>query len=383
LILVHITTVPETLNFFQGQIAYMKDQGFEVHAVSSPGPRLTEVAVREKIPVHAAEMPRRITPLKDIHALIRLFRLFRQLKPDIVHAHTPKGGLLGVLAARLAGVPAVVYSLHGLPFLTANGFKRKLLSCTEAFTCRLSHRVLAVSFANRRRVLAEGFCPSNKIQVLGSGSCNGVDAAGRYNPEKLPPRTRESIREHYHIPSESLVLGYVGRIVRDKGITVLEKAWQHLRVKFPTLFLILIGPVEPQDPVPAPVMARLEADPRVRFTGWQNDLPSLYAAMDVLALPTYREGFPVAPLEAAAMGLPVVATRVDGCVEAVEDGVTGLLVRIGDSESFADAIKILLTDVEIRTKMGREGRSRVLKKFKMEQIWDLLYHEYIKLLSNT
>lgn len=381
MILVHITTVPETLTLLRGQIAYMKERGFQVHAISSPGDLLQEAAVREGIPVYAVNLPRRITPLADLAALHKLYKLFRQIRPDIVHASTPKGGLLGVLAARWARVPVVVYGLRGLPYVTARGLKRQLLCGSETLACRLAHRVLANSFANRQSAIAMGFCHRDKIFVLASGSSNGVDAKQRFNPQRISPASREETRKHYQIPPEALVLGFVGRIVRDKGIAELEEAWQSLRRKFTSLYLLLVGPEEPQDPVPAAVISRLKADHRVIFCGRvMNPLP-FYAAMDLLVLPTYREGFPNTPLEAAAMELPVVSTRIDGCTEAVADGVTGLLVPPRDSQALAAAIERLVLDPELRHRMGQAGQQRVLQDFRPEAIWLALYENYLELLN--
>ncbi|MGO9394794.1 MAG: glycosyltransferase family 4 protein [Desulfobaccales bacterium] len=378
----HITTVPQTFGFFQGQIGYMKARGVEVHAVSSPGRPLEEVAARENIPVHAVEMPRRITLLTDLVAIFKLCSIFRKLRPTIVHAHTPKGGLLGMVAARLVRTPVAIYTMHGLPFITARGLKRRLLRGTETISCRLADRVFAVSQANRQRALAEGFSREEKIKVLGAGSCNGVDAAGRFNPQKLAADEKEKVRRFYRIPPNYLVLAYVGRIVRDKGIVELNEAWQSLRQQFPRLSLLLIGHEEPQDQIPREVSAQLKADPRVIFTGWLDDPMPLYAIMDIMVLPTYREGFPISPLEAAAMQVPVVATTADGCVEAVADGVTGFLVPPGDYCSLAERIEQLLLNPELRERMGKAGRLRVLSEFQPERLWELLYDEYLNLMKS-
>jgi glycosyltransferase involved in cell wall biosynthesis len=379
-ILIHVTTVPETLTFFRGQIGYMKEKGFIVHGVSSPGKFLEETASREGILAHAVEMPRRISPLSDLRALYKLHRLFLTLKPTIVHSHTPKSGLLGSLAARLARVPVVIYTMHGLPFKTAKGPKRLILRATETLSCRLADRVFAVSLANRQEAIALRICSADKIKILGSGSCNGVDAEGRFNPHNLSMGVREQVRQAYNIPDYGLVLGYVGRIVRDKGIAELEAAWQILRPSFPHSYLMMVGDEEPQDPVPVDVMERLRTDKRVIITGWADPVP-FYAAMDIMVLPTYREGFPVTPLEAAAMELPVVATWVDGCSEAVADGVTGLLVPSRNSSVLAAKIQSLLQNPGVRKAMGAAGRRRVLTSFNPNAIWESLYQEYASLLG--
>jgi glycosyltransferase involved in cell wall biosynthesis len=345
-VLVHITTIPETFHFLRGQIAYMKNQGIEVHGVSSPGVHLDEVVTREKIPMHPVGMNRLISPFADLRALYQLYYIFRKHKPHIVHAHTPKGGLLGILAARLARVPVIIYGMRGLPFTTATGLKRKILWLSEFLSSHLAHQVMAVSFSTRKRAIEEGFCSYKKIVVFGKGSSNGVDSFGRFNPDRLPPGIRKQMRQQYDIPVGSPVVGYVGRIVRDKGIIEIEEAWQYLRTQFPELHLLLIGLIESQDPVPTEVLARLQADPRVKFICGEYDMPALYAAMDILILPTYREGLPNTPLEAAAMNLPVVTTNVDGCPEAVLDQVTGLIIPPRDSKALAAAIEKLVANPE-------------------------------------
>ena len=382
IVLFHVTTIPETFGFLRGQITYMKEHGIEVHGVSSPGVHLDEVSIREKIPMHPVVMDRKISPFADFKALHQLHQLFRWYKPEIVHAHTPKGGLLGVLAARLAQVPVIIYGMRGLPFVTANGLKRRVLWLSEFLSCQLADRVTAVSFSIQDRALTEGFCSGKKIVVLGKGSSNGVDASNRFNPDKLVLGIRNSIRQHYDIPSNSLVLGYVGRINRDKGIIELEEAWQHLRSQFPELYLLLVGLIESKDPVPSEVLARLQADARVKFTGVIHDMPPLYASMDILVLPTYREGFPNTPLEAAAMNLPVVTTNVDGCPEAVLDGVTGLIVPPRDSKALKNSLVKLMIDSNLRFEMGQAGRQRVLQDFKPGVIWEDLFGNYREMLKN-
>ena len=381
MILIHVTTIPETFNFFRGQIKYLKEQGYEVHGVSSSGDLLIKTGLRESIPIHAINMNRAIDPLKDLLALAKLYRLFKLIKPDIVHAHTPKGGLLGVMAARLARVPVVVYGMRGLRFETAQGWHRKLLSSAEGLSCGLAHRVICNSFSNRERAISLGLCRPGKIRVLAHGSSNGVDAAERFNPARLPLVDKRRVREDLQIPADTLVLGYVGRIVRDKGIVELERAWQLLKDQFANLVLLLVGPAESHDPVPPHVLDSLKKDPRVHWVGFVRETAPYYAAMDLLVLPSHREGFPNTALEAAAMELPVVATRVDGCMEAVCDGITGLLVPPGNSKALAEAISLLLSNPEMRRQMGIAGRRRVIRDFQPEIISEALYKNYMELLS--
>jgi lipopolysaccharide/colanic/teichoic acid biosynthesis glycosyltransferase/glycosyltransferase involved in cell wall biosynthesis len=378
--LVHLTTVPQSLHFLRGQVAYMKSRGIEVRAVASPGPELERFADLEGVPVHAVEMPRRITPLGDLVALWRLVRLFRKIRPHIVHAHTPKGGLLGMLAAWMVGVPGRVYTIHGLPLETATGLRRTLLRWTERVSCALARRVTAVSESVRRRAAAAGVCRAEEIVVLGAGTVNGVDAERRFRPSSCPYEAAVA-RRACSIPSEVRVLGFVGRLVRDKGVEDLVLAWKELREEFPDLHLLVAGGFEPRDPVSDEAREILRSDPRVRLVGQVDSTRPLYSIMDLVALPTYREGFPQVPLEAAAMERPVVATRVTGCVDAVVDGETGTLVDPRDPHALAAAIRAYLEDPDLRRAHGTAGRARVLRDFRPENLWLLTHWEYLDLLG--
>jgi glycosyltransferase involved in cell wall biosynthesis len=377
--LVHVTTIPETLAFLAGQVVDMTNRGFSVIAISSPGRALGFFGERERIPTFGVAMPRRVTPLRDLLAVGRIYRHFRRIRPHIVHAHTPKGGLLAMIGAWLARVPVRIYHIHGLPYMTKTGSRRALLRCTERVACALAHQVLCVSHSIREVAVTEGLCTANKVTVLRSGTVNGVDAMGRFDPARFTGM-REQTRNRCGIPSSAMVLGFVGRIVRDKGLVELIQSWKELREEFPNLHLLVVGPFESQDPLPATVVNMLHADPRIHLMGTQPDPAPLYGAMDLVILPTYREGFPTVPLEAAAMALPVVATRVPGCIDAVEDGVTGKLVPARDPQALADAIRIYLSNADLRRRHGDAGRDRVLRDFRREPIWEALYQEYVWLL---
>jgi lipopolysaccharide/colanic/teichoic acid biosynthesis glycosyltransferase/glycosyltransferase involved in cell wall biosynthesis len=381
-VLVHVTTVPQTLYFLLGQIGYMKSRGFRVVAVSSPGPELAKVARSEGVEVHAVEMPRRITPFGDLLALFRLVLLFRKLRPDVVHAHTPKGGLLGMLAAFLAGVRARVYTLHGLPLETAAGPRRTLLRLCERVSCALARRVTVVSESLRDRAAALGVCRAARLRVLAAGTVNGVDAERRFSPARVSRIDVAQARRSLSIPSELRVLGFVGRVVRDKGIEDLLAAWSVLREEFPDLHLVVVGPVEAQDPVSAEAARFLRSDPRIRLAGYVESMPATYGVMDVVVLPTLREGFPQVPLEAAAMERPVVATAVTGCVDAVVDGETGTLVPPRDSEALTRALRAYLLDPDLRRSHGKAGRERVLREFRPERLWLHTAWEYDALLGD-
>jgi glycosyltransferase involved in cell wall biosynthesis len=325
-------------------------------------------------------MERRITPVGDLVALSRLVRLFRRLRPDIVHAHSPKGGLLGMMASRLANVQVRVHHVHGLPHVTSVGFQRRLLRSTERVSCHAASAVLCVSRSVREVVVAEGICDADRIEVLAGGSVNGIDATGRFRPP-ADAAGRDRAREALGLPAKGLVLGFVGRIVRDKGWGELAEAWRGLRDRYPDLRLLVAGPFEKRDPVSDDVARLITGDPRITYVGVQWNTPPLYAAMDLVVLPTYREGFPVVPLEAAAMALPVVATRIPGCVDAIEDGVTGTLVEARNAAELERALARYLSDEQLRRQHGAAARRRALESFSQEVIWRETLAFYRRLLK--
>lgn len=377
-----MTTVPDSLwAFFAGQIRFMVDRGMVVEAVSSPGRFLGLFAEREQVPVHALPMARRISPLADLVSLLRMCRLLARLKPDIVHAHTPKGGLLGMLGAWLVGTPVRIYHIHGFPFLTATGRKRTVLVSAEKLSCRLATRVLCVSRSIAAVADQEGVCPADRILVPGSGTINGIDATGIFDPARYDAGERASLRASHGIPPEATVVGFVGRLVRDKGVAELAQAWMDLSAVFPDLHLLVCGPVEDGDPVSADVLEYLRTAGRVHLTGEVLDMPACYAAMDILALPTYREGFPLVPMEASAMALPVVASAVPGCTDAVVDGVTGTLVPARDASALAGALMNYVENPGLRLRHGQAGRDRVLADFRPEAVWAAVHAEYLRLLQ--
>lgn len=381
--LLYVSTVPFSLFFLKGRAVFLRLRGFDVRALSSPGELLEKFSLEEEVRIHSVKMHRRISPIGDLKSLLGLVKILRDYRPHIVHALTPKAGLLGMMASRLTGVPVRIYDVLGLPLLDKDGVIRQLLEWSETLSCSLAHLVLCDSPSIREIMVKEGLCSEAKIAVLHHGSVNGIDAMGRFNPSLYGRETPERIRRHLGIPMEAVVVGFVGRIVRDKGVIELAKAWTALRREFGNAFLVMVGPLEKKDAVPSEILAALEEDDRVAITGFVNDVVPFYTAFDLVVLPSHREGFPVAPLEAAAMGLPVVATRIPGCVDAVVDGENGLLVPPGDGDALAESIGRYLRNPDLGRKHGRVGRRRALRYYRPETIWEALYNEYSRLLEKN
>ncbi|MEN1678158.1 MAG: glycosyltransferase family 4 protein [Planctomycetota bacterium] len=380
--LMHVVTTPVSLGvFLRGQPRHLAASGFDVQAVASPGKLLDRFGLDEQIDTHTAPLTRKISPLTDLRALVRLTRLFRRERPTIVHTHTPKAGLVGMIAAWLARTPVRLYTVHGLPLETATGLRRRLLWLSERVACRLASRVICVSDSVRQELIESDLCQPEKAAVLGHGSANGVDAASRFNPKLQSPETRQRVRTEVGAAGDSIVVGFVGRLTSEKGVEELLTAWRTLRRADRRLRLLVLGGFEERDPVSGSSRARLAADPTITHVTHSDDMPRFYAAMDLLVLPTYREGLPTVLLEAAAMGLPAVATRVTGCVDAVVEGETGKLVPARDADALAATIRQYTEDPDLRAKHGEAARQRALRHFQPQGVWQAVDAEYRRLLD--
>ncbi len=379
--LVHITTVPQTLGFLRGQVGYMHSRGFGVHAISSPGPHLDTFGCEEGVTTHAVPISRTISPFQDLVSLLRLYRLLRRQRPTIASVSTPKAGLLGAIAAWSARVPVLVFLWQGSITEGASGLRRWLYRFLEQLTASLCHQVICVSPSLLAFTQREGIVSATKGAVMAKGTVNGIDAK-RFDPARveLPSRAKALCRQ-FAIPEGTPVIGFVGRLCADKGLDDLAAAWQGLREHPTAPILLLVGAWEPEDPVSRQTKTLLADDRRVRFAGHVEDIVPYYRVMSVLTLPTRgTEGLPYAPMEAAAMGLSVVATSTVGCIDAVVDGVTGTLVPPRDPKALAEAIRRYLDDPKLRREHGQAGRERVLRDFRPEDIWEATYQEYVRLL---
>jgi glycosyltransferase involved in cell wall biosynthesis len=379
-LIIHVATIARSFFYFKldRQIRYMTDNGFKVTVAAYPDESLERFALQSGSIALGIRIKKVISPVRDVLTIFNTWRKFRLLKPQIVHAHTPKGGLVGMISAFLAGIEVRFYHVHGLPHMTSSGIKRKLLILSEKLSCSLAHRVYFVSLSIKEIAIKEGLCPHRKAKVLCSGSINGVDALGQYNPRNYDCI---EIRNRLKIPQRSHVIGFIGRLVVDKGAKELIESWLFLREKYTDLILLIVGPMEERDAIPHDIKRKIMEDDRIVYIGEVDDTAPYYSAMDILAFPSYREGFGVVAIEASAMQVPVVATTIPGCVESVVDNETGLLVQPRDSSALTNALESYLSNPVLRAKHGLNGRQRVLRQFQQESIWEAQYLEYIDCLE--
>jgi glycosyltransferase involved in cell wall biosynthesis len=375
----YLLTTSQSLTLTCGQFGFLAHAGFDVTVIASAGKELCATREREQIDALAIPIAREISLGRDVVSLWRLSCAIRRLRPAITNVSTPKAGLLGGIAAWLNRVPCRFYTLRGLRCEATTGVKRRLLIIAERISCLCAHRVICVSESLRQKAIALRVVDPRRTLVLSSGSSNGVDASRFVDSPELS-QSAATIRKQLNIDSAAPVVGFVGRLTRDKGVVELLRAFVILRKEFPAVKLLLVGDFEKGDPLPDAVRRTIAEDSQIIRTGFVPDTAAYYQLMTVLALPTFREGFPNAILEAHAAGIPVVATRVTGVVDAVSDEVDGLLVPLHDAVALAGALAQVLRDKDLAQRLGRAGRQRVLCDFKPAAIWSAIVAAYEDLL---
>ncbi|MFD3165861.1 glycosyltransferase family 4 protein [Herpetosiphon sp. NSE202] len=378
-LVLHIATADMGLRFLLlEQMQAIQYAGYRVRGVASDGPYRAEVEAAG-IPVEVVTMPRSVTPTSDLVAVAKLVRLFRQLKPTIVHTHNPKPGLLGQLAARLAGVPIIINTIHGFYFHEHSSAKqRNFYIAMEKIAARCSHAILSQNREDLNTALAHKIARPEQISLLG----NGINLQ-QFDRRAVSQAEIQAARQALGIPADAQVIGAVGRLVAEKGYHELFRACQQLMATRPNLHLLMVGPEEPHkaDGLTAATATEYGIAERSHFAGMRRDMPVLYCLMDVLAHPSYREGFPRAPMEASAMGVPVVASAIRGCRETVIHGMNGMLVPVRDAAALAQSLGRILDDRLLREAFSRLARQVAEREFDQQRVFERVLLSYAEQLQ--
>jgi glycosyltransferase involved in cell wall biosynthesis len=368
-----MVTAPESVAaLLRGQLDFLVRCGFKLHLVSGRSKHLEAARTSTSVPIEVVSWSREIHLSSDLRGLFECVRIVRRERPDVAVYSTPKAGLIGSLASVAMRVPRRIYVLRGLRYETESGKARTLFRVLEKVACACSHTVVCVSPSLREVVIRDRLAPPKKLVVLGSGSSNGVNVK-RFSRTTDSESSAELLRSGFQIPRNAFVIGFVGRLTRDKGIVELVQAFQNLRKQNPNVHLLVGGDVESPCLLPDWVLQELETGERIHSLGFVVDPVSFYSAVNVLALPTYREGFPNVVLEAGAASVPTVTTRATGAIDSVVDGSTGLLCEAGDAGSLEICLQKLLSNPVATAEMGRRAHDRVLSEFTNERIWNMWF----------
>lgn len=380
--LIRITTVPLSLEkLLEGQLGFM-NQYFKVTGVSSEQERLVAFAKQEGVASFCLPMTRKITPLRDIRSVWKLYRFLKRENPQIVHSHTPKAGIVGMFAAYLAKVPIRLHTVAGLPLTETTGWKRIILNAVEKWTYRFACRVYPNSQGLYDFIIEEKFTSENKLKIIGNGSSNGIDTT-YFSKKHFSEEELKVKKQALGISSLDFVFIFVGRIVKDKGINEMVAGFTKLSSNNPHSVLLLVGSFEDDlDPVSEVTNRLISENSKIIPTGFQEDVRIYFALSDALIFPSYREGFPNVVMQAGAMSLPAIVSDISGCIEIIVQYENGIIIPSKNEFAVFDAMEKLIADPELYESMREKSRSMILSRFNRQEIWQALLDEYRMLQNN-
>ena len=373
--IIRITTIPMSLRWLlKGQLEFINNY-FEVIAVSSSGKDL-ELVSKLGIKTEVIEMTRAITPVEDIVAILKMYFLFKQEKPFIVHTHTPKAGLVGMVAAKIARVPFKLHTVAGLPLMESTGIKRTILEFVEKVIYKFADRVYPNSYVLKDFILQNNLCKNLKLKVIGNGSSNGIDTDYFDSTDEVRNKAKK-IEEENKINENDIVFCFIGRIVKDKGINELVEVFNEMSKSISNIKLILVGPFENDlDPISEASNVILKNNMNIIHVGFQDDVRPYLAMSDIFVFPSYREGFPNVVMQAGAMGLPSIVTNINGCNEIIEDGKNGLIIEPKNTDQLKDAIIKLIKNKELRSYLAFNARQMIVERYEQKYLWNEILKEY-------
>lgn len=370
-----VTTVPTSLIFFKGQIEVLKRE-FDVTLISSPEKLLFQTAADYKVNQHPVVMKREISIIYDILSLVKLIAYFLKEKPNMVHGNTPKGSFLSMTAAWICRVPSRVYYVHGLRYQGTSGFKRKLLMTMERICCYFATDIIAVSKGVKRTLIKDAIS-NKKVKIIWNGSINGIDLK-HFSPKN--PELKD-IRNEYNISENDFVFGFVGRLVGDKGVNEMVHSFDKINALHKNTRLLLIGNFENElDPLREDTLEIIANNEMILEAGVQDDVRSYLKAMDLFVFPSYREGFGIVLMEAAAMSIPAISSDITGCNEIIQNNRTGFLIPPKDENALFEKMKYCIENPDEIKIMAALARKTMRSKYEQNQVWEKVIEKYREII---
>ncbi|MCM1141400.1 MAG: glycosyltransferase [Muribaculum sp.] len=380
----HVFTLSTTAQaFFDGQFKYLSEKGYQITIVAGTEPT-AEFCVNNKVQFEKIDIARRVDIKADLVSIAKLVELIKGEKFDAVVGHTPKGSLVAMCAAWLAGVKTRVYYRHGLIYTTATGVRQKVFKTVEQLTSRLATNIINVSPSLSKLSLKDGLNSDGKQTIIGAGTCGGIDTINLFNPALLSEKEQIELRNSI-LGECDFVIGFCGRLCRDKGIAELVNGFKLFKTKHSDIKtkLLIIGSYDERDTLPRNVIEEVASNVDIVAIGKQpkSKLPSLYSLMDIFVFPSYREGFGMSVIEASAMEVPILVSRSHGCIDSIREDITGEYIDIS-AESILKGIEIFYSDSNLRKTLGKNGRRFVTENFEQVMLWPKikeLFDRYLRI----
>lgn len=374
--ILHVINIYFSLSYFGDQFKYFSQKGYKQHVICSPAAQLKEYSEEQGIEFEEVGISRKITLLADIYAIFKIARYIQKNKIDVIVGQTPKGALLAMIAGYIMRVPKRIYYRHGLVYETMTGFKRRMMIFLDRLTSLCSTKIVVVSDYLYKRSIDDKLNKASKQLILGKGTCGGIDSNNKFNPELINSKTQNALRKSLGIETNDFVIGFCGRLVKDKGIVELVDSFHILKNAHSNrkLKLLLVGGYEERDILPSSTIQKIENNPNIICTGFiYENIEYYYSLMSLFILPSYREGFGMALIEASAMEIPVLGTNHTGSKDALIDNKTGFYIS-NSVDSILNGINKILEHSN-PSLLGKEGRRFVVSNFDNLVLWPKIESE--------
>ena len=383
--IIRITTVPISLDLLlTDQMKYMKARGLDVTMISAAGERVDRLVKEQGCPHIEVNLTRQITPLADLKALYHLIQIFKEYQPDIVHTHTPKAGLLGMIAAKICQIPLRLHTIAGLPLMTASGLKKKILLITEKLTYWGAHKVLPNSKSLRAYMLKNKMIKESKLAMIGKGSTNGIDLE-RFSSLSLDTQIINRVRASIDFQPDDFIIMAIGRVVKDKGIIELIQVFSKISQTYPKVKLVLLGPMENQrveENIPTEILDTINNHQRIVHINWSDQVEHYLSVANLLIHASHREGFPNVLLQAGAMKCPIICSNIPGNIDIIEDQKTGLLFEVKNETQLLKAMNYAIENKDKMIQMSETLSAIIHQNFDRQNIHEEIFQYYTKGFQN-